>query len=146
MFQWFMRWLRPEPVPQFPELPDLPTSSATRFIKAQGLADSWMNVAIPALDKGSKVLVIDVNLGNPTLHTHDELLGTQNDFGLAHYLVGRARVREIIQKTGLEDLYVIPAGPAFPHPEGMLLTPRMRDLLRNLSCGPYEMVIFYSAT
>ena len=74
----------------------------------------------------------------PGLH---KAVGVQNSVGLSHLLVGQVRVRDAVQRTSEENLFVISAGRTPPNPSELLASERMKSFLANLSVGPFEWVI-----
>ena len=57
--------------------------------------------------QGTRTVLVDGNLRN---HSLSDMTRAADGPGLAEYLVGTARLEEIIQATEYDDLFVIPAG------------------------------------
>jgi capsular exopolysaccharide synthesis family protein len=87
---------------------------------------------------GSRVLLIDADLRRPGVH---KALKMNNTVGLSHLLVGQARVREAIQRTSDPNFCVMTAGRTPPNPSELLSSERMRQLIANLSEGPFDWVV-----
>jgi capsular exopolysaccharide synthesis family protein len=87
---------------------------------------------------GARVLLVDADMRRPGLHT---VVGVANEVGLSHLLVGQARVRDAVQKTSEQNLFVISAGRIPPNPSELLTSDRMNALIENLRSGPFDWVI-----
>ena len=98
----------------------------------EGKTTTACNLGLVLALGGSRVLVVDVDLRRPGLHS---VVGAKNEVGLSHLLVGQARVREAVQKTSEPNLFVIAAGRIPPNPSELLASERMQALVGNLSQG-----------
>ncbi len=103
----------------------------------EGKTTSALNVAITFTQTGNKVLLIDTDLRNPSLHS---LLQLNNMMGLTNYLAGDAQPVEISQHTNITNLFVIPSGPLPPNPAELLSSDKMADLL-ELAADKFDYVI-----
>jgi len=90
-----------------------------------------------------RVLAIDLDNEKPTLYQYT---GVSNEPGLAGLLVGQSRTRDAMQRTNNPLLCVLPAGRRVTNWPELLVNDRMVQLIRNLNAGPFDVVIFYSAT
>ena len=75
---------------------------------------------------GLKVLVVDADLRNPSLHTK---LGLDNGIGLSNYLTGGCSPPETFQRTEIATLAVMASGPLPPNAADLLASPRLFSLL-----------------
>ncbi|HEX2256884.1 MAG TPA: polysaccharide biosynthesis tyrosine autokinase, partial [Afifellaceae bacterium] len=78
-------------------------------------------------DIGLKVLLIDSDLRDPSLHRE---LGIDNEAGLTNYLAGTAMPPELFQATAMEGLTFLPTGPLPPNPAELLAGSKMPSLLQ----------------
>lgn len=62
---------------------------------------------------GKRVLLIDGDLRNPSMH---RLMGVDNDRGMSNLLSGAADLDAVVHKTQTENLSFIPCGPLPPSP------------------------------
>ena len=72
---------------------------------------------------GRRVLLVDADLRNPSLHVK---LGRENAVGLSNYLTGVCTPPEVMQKTEVPNLAFMASGP---------LPPNAADLLGKCSPG-----------
>ena len=104
----------------------------------EGKTTTACNLGIVLALGGSRVLLVDADMRRPGLHT---VVGVPNETGLSHLLVGQARVRDAVQKTSQQNLFVISAGRIPPNPSELLTSDRMNALVDNLRSGPFDWVI-----
>jgi capsular exopolysaccharide synthesis family protein len=86
---------------------------------------------------GQRVLLIDADLRNPSLH---RLVTLTREEGLSNLLAGAATMESIVQPSGQDGLSVIRSGPLPPNPAELLASPRMRALLQS-AMNRYDQVI-----
>lgn len=94
--------------------------------KGEGKSTTSVSLAIHFAQAGQRVLLVDADLRNPSLH---RTLEADNGLGLTHYLAGEATPVEISQPTTVANLFLITAGPLPPDPAGLLGSARMMSLL-----------------
>lgn len=104
----------------------------------EGKTTTAVNMALALAIGGARVLLIDADMRRPSLH---KALRLPNDTGLSHLLVGEARMREVVQRTGDPNLLVITAGRTPPNPSELLGADRMKAFVQQLAVGPFDWVI-----
>ncbi|MGH9349743.1 MAG: GumC family protein [Vicinamibacterales bacterium] len=104
----------------------------------EGKTTTAVNMALALAIGGARVLLIDADMRRPSLH---KALRLPNDQGLSHLLVGEARMREVVQRTGDPNLLVVTAGRTPPNPSELLASDRMKALVQQLAVGPFDWVI-----
>jgi succinoglycan biosynthesis transport protein ExoP len=120
------------------------SSEATRVIAVtsaqplEGKTTTAVNMALALAIGGARVLLIDADMRRPSLH---KALRLPNDRGLSHLLVGEARMREVVQRTGDSNLLVVTAGRTPSNPSELLGSDRMRAFVQQLAVGPFDWVI-----
>jgi polysaccharide biosynthesis transport protein len=85
--------------------------STTAFALAQGFARA-----------GMRVLLVDLDLRNPSLH---KTLGVDNRVGASSLLTGAVRLQQAVQPTDWPNLFLITSGPLPPSPAELLIGPRL---------------------
>lgn len=96
-------------------------SSRSMVITSSGPAEGKTvvasNVAIALAQLGHRVLLIDGDMRRPKVH---EFFGLACEPGLSNLLVGDAKASEVVQKSGVQDVWVLPAGHRPPNPCDLL--------------------------
>jgi capsular exopolysaccharide synthesis family protein len=92
----------------------------------EGKSATVSNISISFAQLGEKVLTIDADLRKPRLH---HIFKVRNTTGLSDYLAGRVLAEEAIQKTAVENFWLMPSGPHPPNPAELLNSRRMKELL-----------------
>jgi capsular exopolysaccharide synthesis family protein len=77
---------------------------------------------------GARVLLIDADLRNPTLHNQFEVDAQP---GLSNYLTGAARFDEILIPTDIASLFFVHSGELPPNPTDLLGGKRLSQLLSD---------------
>ncbi len=95
----------------------------------EGKSTSAVNIAASFAQMGSKVLLIDADLRNPSLH---HLIGLPNSAGLSNVLVGEVDAKDALQATTLSGLFVMTSGPIPPNPAEILGGSGMEALLAKV--------------
>ena len=90
---------------------------------------------------GRRVLLIDSDLRNPSLH---RLLGEKNKSGMMDVLMNRIPVSDAIKPVGTDGLHAMTLGPIPPNPVQILSGNLVGDLLDKLRAD-YDVVIIDSA-
>ena len=106
--------------------------------QGDGKSTIAMSTAIAMAEVEPKVILIDADLRRPTLH---DRLGLQAEPGLTDYLVSQVSLRDAIQSTKYDGLYVISSGAHVPNPVKLIHSPRLDELITEL-LKEYRAVIF----
>jgi len=96
----------------------------------EGKTTTVVNMAASFAQIQERVLVVETDLRKPRLH---RLFNLRNITGLTAYLTGKAPLKEIIHKTFIENIWLIPSGPIPPNPAELLNSKKMKDLLEEAS-------------
>ncbi|UOG90668.1 MAG: polysaccharide biosynthesis tyrosine autokinase [Candidatus Thiothrix sulfatifontis] len=105
---------------------DTPIIFITSASPNEGKTTTASNLACAYASAGNRVLLIDADLRNPSLH---KTLGIHAQNGLSNYLSGILDVRKLIQATDIPNLFLLTAGSLPDDPAELLSSPHMRTLL-----------------
>jgi capsular exopolysaccharide synthesis family protein len=97
---------------------------------SEGKTTTAINTAVSLANLGASVLLIDADLRRPSIHKAFEL-GKMR--GLSTYLSRDVEINELIQKTEVLNLSLLPCGPPPPNPAELIGSERMKDMLRILA-------------
>lgn len=92
----------------------------------EGKSTTSLALARNLTQLGKRVLLVDADLRNPSLH---KTLGLRPEFGLSNLLAGACAFNAAVQETGDERLQVILAGPLPPNPAELLSGSKLVSLL-----------------
>lgn len=108
---------------------------------ACGKTTATANLGVTLAQTGSSVLLIDADLRKPALHRSFGLSGSA---GLTNLIVDKNYGPEkVIQRTALENLFVLPCGPVPPYPAELLSSEKMENLVGQLA-ERFEYLVFDS--
>ncbi|HLV42841.1 MAG TPA: polysaccharide biosynthesis tyrosine autokinase [Brumimicrobium sp.] len=117
---------------------DLKTIAITSTISGEGKTFLALNLAGIIAMSGKKVLVVDLDMRKPKIHLG---FSHENTKGMSNLLANHCTVGEVINKTNLEGLEYISAGPIPPNPSELLLGNRFDELLIKFK-EDYDIIIF----
>jgi len=86
-----------------------------------------MAVAFSQLEK--KVLVVDSDLRKPRLH---RIFKERSLGGLSGYLAGKVSLEDAIQKTSIENIWLLPCGLIPPNPAELLNSKKMKEMMEKV--------------
>ena len=90
---------------------------------------------------GKRTLLLDTDLRRPVIH---RVFGINKEPGISHYLAGNIEdFDSLIQKTDVENLWVVSAGITPPNPSELMGSHKMSDLLDYLE-KEWDMVLLDS--
>ncbi|MBV8592702.1 MAG: CpsD/CapB family tyrosine-protein kinase, partial [Caulobacteraceae bacterium] len=104
---------------------------------SEGKSTSALALAQSFSRLGARVLLVDGDMRNPSLHRALEL---GNATGLSRLLAGSTSLEEVVQSTVHPQLSVITCGPLPPNPSELLAGHGLRDFLEK-AAEEYEIVI-----
>ncbi|MCZ2971280.1 tyrosine protein kinase, partial [Acinetobacter baumannii] len=84
------------------------------------------NLAVVFGQQGKKVLLIGADLRKPTIQN---LFAIHSSNGLTNLLSGQAKLMQCMQKTDIENVYLMAAGPIPPNPAELLGSRAMDEAL-----------------
>ena len=101
----------------------------TSSIGGEGKTFCSINLAtVMALSK-KKTILIGVDLRKPKIYNDFDL---SNERGLSSYLIGQDSLEDVLQKTSIENLSLISAGPIPPNPSELIMSSGFKNLIDTL--------------
>ncbi len=114
------------------------TIAVTSPTCGEGKSVVAVNMAVVmALDFSKPVVLIDCNMRRPSV---GPLLGLHNSEGLSDLLSGRAQLQDVLIKTDVANLTVLPGGETALNPNELLASSKMVSVLSELK-RQFEVVI-----
>ena len=111
----------------------------TSAIPGEGKTTNAINLAISFAQTEKKVVLIDADLRKPKLHKYFDL---ENKVGISNVISGvyEGGDKDFIQKTHVENLYLITSGHIPPNPIELLASDNMHELVKKLE-ESYDYII-----
>jgi capsular exopolysaccharide synthesis family protein len=116
---------------------EIKTVAITSAGRSEGKTTTALNLAVAYAQIGKRVLLLDADLRNPSIHL---TFGGDNTRGLTNYLIKPCTLSDIISDSQIENLSVMKSGPAAPNPTELLASGSMNTLLSELK-QDYDLVI-----
>jgi capsular exopolysaccharide synthesis family protein len=113
------------------------TLAVTSSQPSEGKSTTAVALARGLASVGSRVLLIDADMRNPSLH---KVLKVSNAKGLSDLLTGRTELKHSIQPTAIDGVHVIPSGPIPPNPAELLSGNTLKAILKS-SAGQFDHVL-----
>lgn len=109
----------------------------TSAMSQEGKTTTVANMAISFAQLDQRVLVIDADLRKPKLH---KVFNMDNAVGLSGYLAGKRFIRNAIQKTFIDNIWLLPSGLIPPNPAELLNSKKMSEMIDVVRKG-YDIII-----
>lgn len=103
--------------------------SVTSCAAGDGKTSVSYYLACSMVKNGKKVLLIDADLRNSTMHNRMKF--DKNTDGLSHYLVGKAEAQDVLYKTSFQGLFFIPTGAFSKNPSELFGNQRFANLIQS---------------
>jgi len=104
----------------------------------EGKSTTTGNLAVVFAQQGKTVLLIDADLRKPTVHYTFKLTNTT---GLTSVLTNQIDIKEAVNKTDEENLFVLPSGPIPPNPSELLGSKAMHNFMEQ-ALEEFDLIIF----
>ncbi|MEI5989604.1 hypothetical protein A5881_001097 [Enterococcus termitis] len=118
---------------------DLKTLVITSSGPSEGKSTTSANLAIVFANSGKRVLLVDADMRKPTVA---KTFALDNIRGLSTLLGSReTMLHQVVQSSGVDNLFVMTSGPKPPNPSELLDSRRMKELILELK-QQYDLVIF----
>ena len=119
----------------------------TSTVPGEGKSYVTGNLAAAFAQLDKKVLIIDTDMRKGRQHT---MFNLKSKPGISNFLSGvvdqdfngeKEDIRNYIQETDIENLYLIPAGNIPPNPSELLVSPKMQGIVEILK-ESFDVIIF----
>ena len=116
----------------------------TSALAGEGKTFCAINLAISiALEMDRTVLLVDADVAKPSV---PKALGIKAEIGLMDVLLDRRiDLAEVLCRTDIDKLTVLPAGTANQHATELLASGAMRELLRELASRYHDRIIIFDS-
>ncbi|MBU1538700.1 MAG: polysaccharide biosynthesis tyrosine autokinase [Alphaproteobacteria bacterium] len=105
---------------------------------AEGKSTTAYAVALNLARVGKRVLLVDGDLRNPSMH---RVVGVENERGMSNLLSGATELAAVVQPTRHENLFFIPCGPLPPNPAELWGGERLHQFLAEARTN-FDHVVF----
>ncbi|MBC1358423.1 tyrosine-protein kinase family protein [Listeria booriae] len=112
--------------------------TVTSAHKGEGKTFTSMNLAAVYAMQGKRVLIIDADMHNPRLSKSFQQV---NKPGFSSVLTGAMTYQEVVQTTGIENLFFLPVGPLPPAPTKLLNSEHFKDFMMCVR-EEYDLILF----
>lgn len=118
---------------------ELKTLMITSSKQGEGKSTISANLAVVFASQGNKVLLVDADMRNPSLH---KLFKVRNQQGLTSILTTKdIQLRNLVHKTGQDNLTLLTSGIIPPNPSELLASQRMNHFIEAVKTD-YDLIIF----
>lgn len=93
---------------------------------SEGKSTTAANLAIVTAENGKRTIIVDCDQRKPKIH---RTFGVSNQIGLSNYLVGEVSFEGAIQKSIVDNLFIMSSGKIPPNPAELLSSKKMQDLI-----------------
>jgi len=126
---------------QFSRSGQVPRSMlVTSSIPGEGKSTTVANLAVAFAQAGKNVLLVDADMRMPNLSVDFRV---KKEPGLAEYVAGTGRLEEVVQRTQVENLFLVACGQLPPNPAELLGTERMREFVAAVR-EEFDIVLYDS--
>lgn len=117
----------------------LSTLMFTSAAPGEGKTTVASNVAVVFASQGKRVLLVDADMRNPSVH---RLFNFVNHRGLTNLLTEhKTTIQDVVHRTTKKNLFVLTCGLIPPNPSELLASKRMDQLIENMK-KHFDLIIF----
>jgi capsular exopolysaccharide synthesis family protein len=112
----------------------------TSSVGSEGKTYTAMNLSAIIAASGKKTVLLGLDLRKPKIVN---VFNISDDVGISSFLIGAEKLEDVIQKTGVENLDIIPSGPIPPNPSELIMKDKMGEMITELK-KKYDTIIIDS--
>lgn len=116
------------------------TVLVTSSVSGEGKTFCSINIASVFALSEKRTILLGLDLRKPKIFDDFHIT---NEKGIVNYLINDSNIDEVIQKTHVENLDIIPSGPIPPNPSELIIGDRMTELIDELS-KEYDYIVIDS--
>ncbi len=117
---------------------NLNSFTVTSTCPQEGKTTTTCNLSLLFAHNDKKTVLIDADMRKPQIH---RIFKIKNQKGLSDYLSGKSSYEEIIHKTDINNLFIIPSGKITDNASELLSGNKMKELFEKLR-NEFDMIIF----
>ena len=117
--------------------PNYQTIAVTSSVSGEGKTFIALNLGGIIAMSGKRTVLLDLDLRKPKIHM---AFNTDNSKGMSNLIVGAVQLEECIQRSPIDQLDFITAGPIPPNPSELILSERFREIVQELKTH-YDVII-----
>jgi len=114
------------------------TIVVTSSVPKEGKTLTAVNLATMIANSGEKVLLVDCDMRKPRIHT---IFNQDNKIGLSYFLQGKGNLEEIVQYSGIDNLYLVTSGKITNSPAELISSRNMKLFIEKASLQ-FTKIIF----
>ncbi len=120
------------------------TILVTSTFPEEGKTTMASNLAISiAQGFDEHVLLVDADLRKPSLH---EIFSLKQNYGLVGFLENGNRLTEVLQKSGIPNLTILPSGKPPENPSKLIGSAKMHQLVEDIKARYEDRFIIFDST
>jgi capsular exopolysaccharide synthesis family protein len=109
----------------------------TSALPQEGKSVTTANLAVAFAQLQKRVLVLDADMRIPNQH---RIFNRKRDIGLSGVLTGNLSLKDAVQETDIENIWLLPSGQVPPNPAELLNSKKMQEILKKLE-EEYDMIL-----
>lgn len=110
----------------------------TSSVPREGKTLTAVNLAIMIANSGERVLLVDGDMRKPRIHM---IFNDKNESGLSNFLLGKTDFDDIVNGSGIDNLYFVTSGNTSPKPAELISSDNMRLFLENAASRFSKIII-----
>jgi protein-tyrosine kinase len=122
----------------------LNTIMVTSSDMGEGKTITAINLAVTIANEiDYTVLLVDADLRGPSVHRY---LGIKSKYGLSDYLTDKTSLSDVLIKTGIGKLVVLPAGNPPENPAELLSSDKMKRLVNEIKLRYKDRYVIFDSS